>query len=179
LNVRTCREYRDAVANDHYAATTFAMKMEAYFKRTLGVLNGLCACRPAARSYIRDPRVGICDLEHLPAAVLPLFGEITAEIEQNWRLHPTVGSLVAAGCAKVMSVSSREVWVLFGHTVIHLREILRADLDGDGIEDILVSAHIRADGGTFGAGIDPFALALRGPGEQFTVTAIAAASDVA
>jgi hypothetical protein len=179
LNVRTCREYRDAVANHYYAATTFAIKMEAYFKRTLGVLSALCACRPAVRSYIRDPRVGICDLEHLPSAVLPLFGEITAAIEQNLRLHPTVGSLVAGGFAKVTSVSSGEVEVLFGHTLIHLREVLRADLDGDGIEDILVSAYIRADGGTFGAGIDPFALALRGPGEQFTVTAIAAAPDVA
>lgn len=178
LHVRTCREYREAVATGYYAATTFAMKMEASFKRTLGVLEALCACRPAARSYIRDPRLGICDLERLPSAVLPLFGEITAEIEQNLRLHPTVASLVAGGCAKVVSVSSCEVDLLFGHTLIHLREVLRADLDGDGIEDILVSAYIRADGGTFGAGVDPFALALRGPGEQFDVTAITAAQEV-
>jgi hypothetical protein len=29
--------------------------------------------------------------------------------------------------------------------------MLREDLDADGIEDILVSAYVRADGGSFGA----------------------------
>jgi hypothetical protein len=177
LNVRTCREYRDAVANRYYAATNFAMKMEAFFTRTLGVLEALGACRPAAQSYIRRPRLGICDLERLPSSLLPFF-DITEEARQNLRTHPTVGSLVAGGVARVTSVSSCEVEVLFAGTFIRLREILRADLDGDGIEDILVSLYIRADGGTLGAGISPFALALRGHEEQFTVTTTSAALDV-
>jgi hypothetical protein len=177
LNVRTCREYRNAVANRYYAATSFAMKIEASFRLTLGVLEALSACRPAAQSYIRNPRVGICDIEHLPSSILPVFGEITQEIKQNLRMHPTVGSLVAAGVASVTSVSSCEVVMLFAGTLINLREMLRADLDGDGIEDILVSMYVRADGGTFGGGIPPVALALRGPGEQFKLTTISAPPD--
>ena len=68
--------------------------------------------------------------------------------------------------------------ISFGNTLTHLREMLRGDLDGDGIEDMLVSAYIRADGGSFGAGTNPFALALRKPGERFSVTAIVPAQDI-
>ena len=102
LNVRTCREYQHAIAKGYYTSTTFAIKMESLFMRTLGVLEAVRACRPAARSYIRDPRLGICDLDHLPSAILPLFGEITAEVRQQLSTHPTVASLVTAGCAKVL-----------------------------------------------------------------------------
>jgi hypothetical protein len=177
LNVRTSREYGDAVANGYYAATNFAMKMEAFFARTFGVLEALAASRPAAQSYIRHPRLGICDLQYLPSSLLPYF-DISEETRKNLRTHPTLGALVAAGVARVTWVSSCEVEVLFAGSFIRLREILRADLDGDGIEDILVSAYIRADDGSLGVGISPFALALTGLGEQFKVTTISAAPDV-
>jgi hypothetical protein len=51
-----------------------------------------------------------------------------------------------------------------------LREILRADLDGDGYEDILLGRYLRAVGGTLGVGLEPVALARRRFQEPFVET---------
>ena len=48
-----------------------------------------------------------------------------------------------------------------------LRELLRADFNGDGIEDILVYSYYTI-GGTFGYG-DVFVLTRRGESDRFSV----------
>lgn len=47
-------------------------------------------------------------------------------------------------------MTSSSVSIEFGNIRTTMREILRADLDGDGTEDILVARHFKAVSGTWG-----------------------------
>ena len=51
--VRTTRDYRTAVQQGYYAPTTFAMKMEAFFKLPLALLTAMERARQAEHSFIR------------------------------------------------------------------------------------------------------------------------------
>jgi hypothetical protein len=50
----------------------------------------------------------------------------------------------------------------------YMCEMLRADLDGNGYEDMLVSFYFHAIGGTLGFGDEPIALARRNLDELFS-----------
>lgn len=171
LNVRTSREYRDARANGYYARNNFFHKMGAFFAETLGVLTAMQACRPAERSFIRDPRVGLSDIDLLPSSLLFAWGQDEGA-QDLVRSHETIGALVRMGHAKIVSVASHQLEVEFGNVYTHVREILRSDLDGDGYEEILIFKYVAAVGGTFGHGFDPYPLARRGPNDLFCPTEV-------
>ncbi len=171
IKIRTSREYRDAIANGYYAKNNFFNKMAAFFTETLGALSAMQACRPAERSFIRDPPVGLPDIHLLPSSLL--FTWAPDESSQELvRTHETIGALVGAGHAKIVSVASHRLEIQFGTTYTYLREILRSDLDGDGCEDVLIFEYAAAVGGTFGHGSDPYPLARRGPNDLFCRTQV-------
>jgi hypothetical protein len=169
--VRTVREYRAAITSGYYAYSTFGMKMEAFFKDANGMLTALEACRPSANSFIRSPRVGLCDIDLLPTSLLLYVGEDAKSIA-SITTHATIGEAVRARKVSVVQVSSSFLTVEFAGDGTHMREILRADLDGDGYEDLLVSRYQYAVGGSLGLGLEPVALARRSPDEPFTQTKI-------
>jgi len=169
--VRTVREYRAAIAYGCYAYTTFDMKMEAFFKNADGMLTALEACRPSAHSFTRSPRCGLCDIDLLPSSLLAYLGE-GDQPKSIIAAYPTIGEVVRANKARVVQVSSFALTIEFEGTGTHMREILRADLDGDGYEDLLVTDYISAVGGTLGAGQKPIALARRSLEEPFSQTKI-------
>ena len=177
LQVRTVREYRQAVESDYFAMTGFEIKMDAFFVTTSGVLTALAACRPSSRSYIRAPRVGLCDIDLLPSSLLIRFGEEFEEDTALLEAHPTIGALVDADAARVAWVASSAVSVEFAGMRTSLREILRADLDGDGCEDVLVSRYLSAIGGSLGLGLEPVALARRSFEAPFVETEMLDSSD--
>lgn len=168
--VRTVREYQHAFQAGYFGRTTFDMKMQAFFITASGVLRSLAACRPSSRSFIRVPHVGLCDIELLPSSLLHCFGE---ELEQEMALlevHPTIAELVQVGAARLAKVSSTAVAVEFAGMRASLREMMRADLDGDGSEDILVAYQFNAVSGTLSFGLEPIALARRSFADAFEVT---------
>lgn len=171
-NVRTAREYRRAVADGCYGLTTWHIKTEALFQTTLGVLTALSACRPSAKSFVRTPRVGLCDIELLPSTLLLLYGD-DQNVEDATKLfaeQPTIGDLVSVGEARVAGVTSFSITIEFGGQGTFMREILRADLDGDGCEDLLISRYLYATEGTLGIGSEPVAIARRASSEPFVMT---------
>ena len=171
--VNTAREYRDATARGYQAPHNLAWQTAFWFQQVLGILTAIQSCRPAERSFIRDPRIGLCDLDLLPSCLLPTMTvDPDSPCLQALRKYPTVGELVNAGEARLVSVNSHEVQLEFCLAWVRFREILRADLDGDGCEDVLVWSHLKATGGTLSYGIGPYALARRGPNEGFTPTEI-------
>ncbi len=155
--VRTTREYRTAIQKGYYAPTTFAMKMEAFFKLPLAVLTVIEHARPAERSFIREPRVGIVDLDLMPVSMLPtMTGE---HEEQDCR---TLAAVKAKGRLLVQSTTSHSLDFEYVGMSRMLVEVIRMDLNGDGIEDMLLYGYDRAIGGTFGAGFT-MALTRRSP----------------
>lgn len=159
--VRTTREYRTAVQGGYYAPTTFGMKMEAFFKLPLAVLTVIEHARPAERSFIREPRVGVVDLDLMPVSMLP-----TMTGEHGERDCRTLAEVKAKGKLSVESTSSHSIDFAYAGMSRMLVEVMRTDLDGDAIEDILLYGYDRAIGGTFGAGFT-MALTRRSPSGLF------------
>jgi hypothetical protein len=155
--VRTTREYRTAIQKGYYAPTTFAMKTEAFFKLPLAVLTVIEHTRPAERSFIREPRVGIVDLDLTHLSMLPtMTGE---HAEHDCR---TLAEVKAKGRLLVQSTTSHSLAFEYVGMSRMLVEVIRMDLNGDGIEDMLLYGYDRAIGGTFGAGFT-MALTRRSP----------------
>jgi hypothetical protein len=171
VEVRTVREYRAARAAGCYSNSTRDMKMEACFITASGVLDALAACRPSSQSFLRTPRVGVCDIHLLPSSVLITYGE--EDGEERDRLiaeYPTVAQLVRADQAQIAWVDSSFISIEFLSIRTSLQEVLRADVDGDGIEDLLTAVSFNAVGGTLGAGTEPIALARKSFTEPFVLT---------
>lgn len=147
-HVRTCREYDDAIAQGFYARTSYAMKMEVFFRHQSGLLRALSKANFPARSYIDSPRVGLSDWQLLPFDLFPRMGDKASE------KHPgvTYQDKVSDGTLSVTASrhnSIRVVGLGMGQQIV---EVARADFTGDGLEDILVFEYAWATGGTLGFG---------------------------
>ena len=107
--------------------------------------------RLAAISYIKSPHVGVADLYLLPAYLLPRVGDEQKQDGESLS-SSSLQSFLSAEKISILSVSSDQLSVVIGDIGMLLQELLRADLDGDGIEEIfLVQRTIYATQGTFRA----------------------------
>jgi HNH endonuclease len=149
LNCADWAKYRRA---GFYAATTYDIKEEAFFSDAYATLRALEVATPSATSFIGPIHFTSEFAGVFPASLLP-------------RLSPDDGILVTRWIAEGVSLLdlSRNNGVILGEhqgaltitwesMTAYVSEILRADLDGDGIEDILYSYYSRVHQGTFGAG---------------------------
>jgi hypothetical protein len=150
--IRTCREYRAAKAARYYPRTTFAMKMEAFLSATNAVLETASHAQVPSISYLKTPRVGVADLHLLPASILPSISpDGAARVAALGKA--TLQDLAHSGNISVVDVSSIRLDIEFGGVGMVLRELLRADLDGDGMEELLIQYYIYAVGGTLGVSL--------------------------
>jgi|HubBroStandDraft_2_1064218.scaffolds.fasta_scaffold21234_2 hypothetical protein len=151
MTIRTCREYRAARTARYYALTTFAMKMEAFLNAADAILDAAARAQVPSLSYVSNPSVGVADLQLLPKDLLPSIGpdhdRRIAEITE-----PSLRELAQAGKLRIVDVSSVRLVFEWESAGAMLRELLRADLDGDGIEEILIQYYTYAVGGTLGHG---------------------------
>lgn len=114
VKVRTVREYRAARDALYYGNTTFGMKMEAFFITASKLLEALAACRPSSQSFIRTPRVGVCDIHLLPSSVLITFEAVDEERDR----------LVAElDCGR--SCAFRQGGDCMGRLYVHRHQLLR------------------------------------------------------
>ena len=150
MRVRTCREYRAALQAGYFALTTYDIKSEAFLKPVDAVLLAAEAVRLPHLSYIDRPFKGLADLDLLPVDVLlEVSPDDTREIQAM--KGETLKDLLDKGELRVLKVSSSEISIKW-HSRLLMREICRADLDHDGIEDILCECYRWATGGTMGFG---------------------------
>ncbi len=148
-----CRDFFDAKSKGYYSATTYGMKMESFFNRTCGVIKALCKATSPKVSFISAPRVGVHDLALLPVSFLPaMSGDEVEKLGLDAHKGTSVKAYVVSGHAKVADVSQHSITLEYAGMEGTLYECFRADIDGDGIEDILVFYYTRAIGGTFGYG---------------------------
>jgi hypothetical protein len=150
MSVRTCREYRAALAAGFSAQTTYDIKSEAVLKTVNSILTAAGSVRLPISSYIRRPHRGVADLQLLPCSVLPCVSPDDAEIIADME-NASLGDLLGRGEIKILGISSSELSLEWNWGLM-LREICRADFDGDGIEDILCECYCWATEGTLGFG---------------------------
>ncbi len=146
--VSTCREYEKALSQGFYAKTTFDMKMSTWFEHQCGLLSALEVADTPAESYIASPKVSIIDLSLMPFSLFPNIGEQEDPIDPSVSYQDKVddGSLI------IKRVSQNLLRAESGGMGQQLIEVTRADLNGDGIEDILLFEYCYATEGTLGFG---------------------------
>ncbi|SMY34478.1 hypothetical protein [Photobacterium andalusiense] len=149
LYVRTCKEYNEAINSGYYALTNFDIKMSTFFEHQCGLLNAIKAAKVPECSFIDDPRVGVVDLQLLPFSLFPFLGDVPDEDDTT----VTYQSKVDDGTINIKRIKQNMVCVEdkegMGQQLI---EVLRADFNGDGLEEILLFEYCYATHGTFGAG---------------------------
>jgi len=135
IHVRTCKEYEDAIACGYYPRTNFDIKMSVFFKHQCGLLQALKKATIPTVSYIDSPRRGILDLDLLPFTFFPYIGELSGEYKGNASYQDKINAkeiLIKNVSQNTIRIEEPEGMGQF------LAEVVRADFNGDGIEDILL-----------------------------------------
>ena len=146
--VRTCREYESACEQGYLPESNAILKMSVSFHQRCGLLKSLQSATTPQQSFISNPKIGVVDLELLP---LSLFPWIEDELESK-ELDKTYQSKVREGELVIKGVSQNSL-IIEGYGMGQwLTEVVRADLNGDGIEDMLLFEYCYATGGTLGYG---------------------------
>jgi hypothetical protein len=142
--VRTTREYREAIADGFVPSCNFMVKTATDFELPLGVFTAMEKAQPARISFLRDPRIGVIDLKYVSAGLL----HSTHQYSKSQSLE----DVRRDGNLRIISATSHSLHFEYNYMARMLFEVMRADLDGDGIEDILVYWYERAIEGTYGDG---------------------------
>lgn len=146
--VITCREFEKALSQGFYAKTTFDMKMATWFEHQCGLLSALETADAPAQSFITIPKVSIVDLSLIPFSLFPNIGELEDTIAPSVSYQDKVDD----GTLIIKRVSQNILRVESSSMGQQLIEVIRADLNGDGIEDILLFEYCYATKGTLGFG---------------------------
>lgn len=140
LSVSTCREYKEAIAAGYYPRDNTTLKLSFTLATTSAILEAAWRAKLAPISYIRSPRMGLANLEMLPAKLAPTWRNDGSEIIQQSD-SATIQEFVEAGVISVEIQSDTAVGIECEDHGVILSELMRADLDGDGVEEILIKVH--------------------------------------
>lgn len=143
------------------------MKMESFFNQTCGIINALAHASVAEKNYLENPHIGIVEINLMPISVLTTMSpDDRDKISEAAALGKSLQEWVEEGKVKIKGVSQHSIHLEYGCMGQIMWELMRADLNDDGIEDILVYSYSYAIGGTFGYG-DVEVLTRLGPTERF------------
>ena len=146
IHARTCREYDSAIKRGYDTYTTFDIKMSVWFKHHCGLLNALEGAAVPQQSYISNPKVGITNLDLIPFSLFPNLSGDETDLGLTFERKVRNGELIVI--EKDQNVLTTE-GIGMGQL---LREVVRADFNNDGIEDILLFEYHYATQGTLGFG---------------------------
>lgn len=147
--VRTSRDYIEAIKNNYYAKTTYAMKMASYFEWQCGLLSAISVAVLPSISFIENPKVGILDLDLLPYHIFP---DLSRGNDDDVDMVETYQHNIDNGTLKVTQVKQSLLVVENDVMGQRLIEVVRADFTGEGYDSILCFEYTWATQGTFGHG---------------------------
>ena len=157
--VKTCREWREAIENNYYALSTYDMKEESYFKIASQTIDMIQKAQTPLMSYIANPKVGVIDTEFLSLDFLPekfypcnICEEYEKDLLQN-QGATNIKELVQLEKLKITNVTHNSINFEDNEGGgMYYKELLRADLNHDELEDILIFWYTYSLTGTLGFG---------------------------
>ncbi len=165
IAVVSCREWAEAIKDGYYTYSNYDMKEETFFRRVYAIVTCLAQARVPTVSYLSN---GVANVDILPLTILPSLSEDDGE--ELLRLKNqgfTMREMIETGRVRIIERSLLSLQLEFNYMGLVLNEIMRADIDGDGVEDMLVGEYEYTTEGTYGAG-SALLLTRSGPNEQFT-----------
>ena len=138
IEVRTCREYDAGLKSGYSPENNMERKLASFFKYPCALLNALEIASVAEESFITDPEVGVVNVELLPFSLFPHIGEYKSRQEFAKDLQTTYQQKIETGELVVRERAEHVLKIQGDGMEQSLREIVRADFNNDGIEDVLV-----------------------------------------
>jgi hypothetical protein len=148
---RTCRERSALVSQGYAPSNALEAQPDDHAMIRCGTLLLLKRARPSASSFVRDVRFDASALSVLPAALATaLSGEETARVDEATRHGRSLGAYDARARAVKPSVGSElKIREGGGQSVLVVQPRAWGDVDGDGIEDVVVSVINAMTQGTY------------------------------
>lgn len=151
---RTSEEFIDAQERGYFARTQTDMKIASMANETTEALRAIRDSTFAEESALREP---VVKLKHFDRWAAEWVTEGLFEPEDVARAAGllTIADVVNAGICEVEILGDHEVrFIVHNGLDVMMRESMRADLDGDRWEEILVFHYLSAAraGGSFGGG---------------------------
>jgi hypothetical protein len=172
--VSTCREWKRLRHEGWYANSDREMFADGKFIGTCGVLFEIAKARRPARSFVYTPRVGLENLDLLPATLLPVVSSHDEEeLARLARQGATYASMIEKTDVHLISKEPNSVQVEYPQSGMwqQITELARADFDDDGVEDILVIVEENAQPGMLQS-TTLMLLSRRSPSDRFTARTV-------
>ena len=147
IQVRTCKEYDDALLAGYAPDGTWEIGVASYFKYSCGTLNLLQKATRHKRSFLPTRNQELFDLKLLPLKLFP----IVSDYEQTYGRdieNETYHDQAEKGELEVIEKTPHKLGCKLRGLKQRLTEVVRADFNGDGTEDILFQEWGAAIGGT-------------------------------
>ncbi len=148
LHVRTCREYDDALEAGYAPGSTYDIAMASWFKYPCGTLQLLQRATRHKRSFLPPHNQELFDLKLLPLKLFP----IVSDYEQTYGRdieNETYHDQAEKGELEVIENTPHKFVCKDDGLKQYLTEVVRADFNGDGTEDILFHEAVYAIGGSY------------------------------
>jgi 5-methylcytosine-specific restriction endonuclease McrA len=153
--VYSCGDWIKAHEEGFFPYTTYAIKMGSWFLTVESIVNALQKAKQPTKSFITHENVGICSLDLIPAELLPAHEEGLVEEDKYRKFAIESGKsfqdIINDGEASIRWIKPFGICIEYNGFGFMFREIFRADLNNDGIEDILLEGYTFSIDGTFGA----------------------------
>ena len=140
ISISTCREYKEAISAKYYPSDNAENKDSFVLATTCAILEAASRARLASVSYIRSPRVGVTNFSQLSARLAPTRRADRSNII-SLAGSTTIQELVEAGSISAEILSDTEARIECQDHGVTLAELMRADFDEDGVEEVLIKEH--------------------------------------
>jgi hypothetical protein len=150
LSICTCRKFKSAINAGYFPSNNMEKKISFTLATASAVLEAASCAKLAPISYIRSPRLGVTNLNLFPTKLAPTKRLDRSEIISVSDVD-SIQSLLEKGYISVEISSDSRVTIECEDQGVILTELMRADFDYDGVEEILVQEHFYIKGGTFRA----------------------------
>lgn len=147
ISVLTCREYKAAIGAGYFPSDNANLRASFVLATTSAILEAASRARLAPISYIRSPRRGVTDLSLLPATLAPTMRTDGSDLV-SLSGCATVQELIEAGSISARILSDTSVEIECQNQGVILTELMRADFDNDGVEEILIKSHFYLKSGS-------------------------------
>ena len=152
VTVMNCADWAERRRAGFFAATTYDLKEEVFFQNAYATLHALKSAVPSVASFIESMRLGTEAAAIMPASFLPYLSPDEDATVKDWVARGVSLLDLSKKADVVLGESQDTLTITWNGITAYVSEILRADLDGDGVEDLLYSYYSRVHKGTFGAG---------------------------
>lgn len=148
IRVRTCREYDDALLAGYRPGSTYDITMASWFKYPCVTLQLLQRATRHKRSFLPTRNQELFDLKLLPLKLFP----IVTDYEQTYGRdieNETYHDQAEKGELEVIEKTPHKFVCKDDGLKQYLTEVVRADFNGDGTEDILLNEAVAAIDATY------------------------------